>query len=72
MKAQAPYPADCPHCREAEGWPYSAGTCDRPGIIVVKLRCKKCDGEWIADAPKSVMATASYWPKRQNRTSRTA
>ena len=61
------YPANCPHCSQNSGWPFSAGTCDRPGVIVVKLRCGRCGHEWIADAPQSAMATVSLWPTRNVR-----
>lgn len=61
------YPATCPNCLEPSGWPFSAGTCERPEVIVVKLRCQVCTGEWTADAPKPAMAMAGYWPARITR-----
>jgi len=60
------YPEACPECRCDTGWPYSAGTCDRPGVIVVKLRCQSCGHEWTADAPKTDVAVA-LWPRRPDR-----
>jgi hypothetical protein len=59
------YPACCPQCHELKGWPFSAGTCDRPGVIVVRLRCGNCHNEWTADVPKPAMATVGAWPGRQ-------
>ena len=61
------YPDTCPLCESATGWPFSAGTCERPGVIVVKLRCQKCGHEWIADAPKPTMASVQLWPRRPDR-----
>jgi hypothetical protein len=61
------YPDSCPHCQNLTGWPVSAGTCDRPGVIVVKLRCQKCGREWIADAPKPVTAAVTSWLRRSDR-----
>lgn len=58
------YPANCPQCHAVTGWPFSAGTCDRPGVIVVKLRCQDCGHEWSADAPKSTMASVGPLPNR--------
>jgi hypothetical protein len=65
--AQPTYPACCPSCQEANGWPYSAGTCDRPGVIVVKLRCKVCQHEWTDDAPKAAAAIVAAWPAHERR-----
>jgi hypothetical protein len=61
------YPESCPKCEAANGWPYSAGTCDRPGVIVVKLRCQACGHEWSGEAPKAPMASVGLWPKRPDR-----
>jgi hypothetical protein len=61
------YPESCPKCRTASGWPYSAGTCDRPGVITVKLRCQQCGHEWGADAPKVTMASVTVLPRRDRR-----
>jgi hypothetical protein len=47
--------------------PYSAGTCDRPGVIVVKLRCRECGHEWTGEAPKASMASVALWPKADRR-----
>jgi hypothetical protein len=66
------YPACCPKCLEKNGWPYAAGTCDRPGVIVVKLRCGTCHTEWRADAPPPVMAVAGLWPRQSARRYRVA
>ena len=43
------YPAVCHACKERDAWPYSAGTCERHEIIIVKLRCKSCGHEWTAE-----------------------
>jgi len=61
-----PYPDNCPQCENTTGWPVSAGTCDRPGVIVVKLKCQQCGHEWVADAPKPASASVS-WPRRPDR-----
>jgi hypothetical protein len=61
------YPESCPKCQSDEGWPYSAGTCHRPGVIVVKLRCRACAHEWTGDAPKAPMSTVALWPRRPDR-----
>jgi hypothetical protein len=45
----APYPERCPKCDAVAGWPYAAGTCDKPGVILVRLRCAKCEKEWAND-----------------------
>lgn len=60
------YPESCPECREATGWPYSAGTCERPDVIRVKLRCQNCGHEWAGDAP-SAPVTVALWPRRPDR-----
>jgi len=60
------YPDSCPQCQETTGWPFSAGTCDRPGVIVVKLRCQKCGHEWIADGPPPTMQSVTSWPRRSD------
>jgi hypothetical protein len=61
------YPESCPECRSKNGMPYSAGTCDRPGVIVVKLRCRECGHEWTGEAPKASMASVALWPKADRR-----
>ena len=61
------YPESCPKCRSSSGWPYSAGTCDRPGVITVKLRCQQCGHEWVTDAPKAPMASVTLLPRRDRR-----
>jgi hypothetical protein len=66
------YPACCPACQESKGWPYAAGTCDRPGVIVVKLRCGACNHEWRADGPPPAMAVAGLWPRQSARKYRIA
>jgi len=65
--AKPSYPHCCPQCQDQAGWPFSAGTCDRPGVIVVKLRCQKCGHEWSTDAPKPAMAPVTLWTKRPDR-----
>ena len=65
---QPSYPECCQRCHEAAGWPYSAGTCDRPGVIVVKLRCHKCGHEWSSEAPKAPTAQVSTWPRSDRKT----
>ena len=65
--AKPSYPHSCPMCKGVTGWPFSAGTCDRPGVIVIKLRCQKCGYEWMTDAPKPAMASVKLWPKRPDR-----
>ena len=42
------YPAVCPSCDEAKGFPYQVRTMnDRPGAIEVRLRCRDCSHEWV-------------------------
>jgi len=53
------YPEYCPHCSEAAGWPYAAGTCEKPDVIVVRLRCSKCNYEWRAEAQKAPLSTVT-------------
>jgi hypothetical protein len=60
------YPESCPECHGDTGWPYSAGTCDRPDVIRVKLRCQRCGHEWSGDAPDAPVAVA-LWPRRPDR-----
>jgi hypothetical protein len=47
-----PYPAGCPACSDSAGWPYAAGTCDRPEVIVVKLKCRACGHTWTMETSK--------------------
>ncbi|HET9703323.1 MAG TPA: hypothetical protein VFP85_04760 [Vicinamibacterales bacterium] len=61
------YPESCPKCCSSSGWPYSAGTCDRPGVITVKLRCQQCGHEWGTDAPKAPAASVTLLPRRDRR-----
>ena len=61
------YPEQCPHCEAEAGWPFSAGTCERPGIIIVHVRCQHCGQAWISDAPKAPMASVTLWTKRPDR-----
>ena len=65
------YPESCPQCEAATGWPYSAGTCDRPGVIVVKLRCRSCGHEWSGEAPEAPIVQVALWPRRDRRRSNT-
>lgn len=67
---QASYPECCPQCHEAAGWPYAAGTCERPGVIVVTLRCQHCSHEWASEAPKAPIVQVSVWPRPDRRTTR--
>jgi len=67
---QPSYPECCPQCHEAAGWPYAAGTCERPGVIIVKLRCQKCSCEWSSEAPKAPIVQVSTWPRPDRRTTR--
>lgn len=66
---KALYPECCPQCQSATGWPYSAGTCDRPGVIVVKLRCQACAHEWTGEVPKAPVAAVRLWPRADRRRS---
>ena len=61
------YPECCPKCLQRSGLPFSAGTCERPDIITVKLRCQACGHEWTADAPKAPMSSVTLWHKRSDR-----
>ena len=37
----------CPECRRPDGDPYLTTTVrDRPGVVVVMMRCRSCRHEW--------------------------
>jgi hypothetical protein len=49
--------------------PYAAGTCDKPEVILVQLRCRDCGHEWAAEAPKVPLSSFAVWPRRDRRRS---
>jgi hypothetical protein len=66
----SPYPERCPKCRAAAGLPYSAGTCERPGVILVKLRCQSCRHEWSSEAPPASADSVILSPRPDRRSAR--
>lgn len=49
MSHEKLFPACCPKCEAAEGWPVKAQTA--PGKMVVDMRCRACSHEWSEDMP---------------------
>ncbi|HYB96313.1 MAG TPA: hypothetical protein VEC39_15180 [Vicinamibacterales bacterium] len=61
------YPTCCPQCLRLAAFPFAAATCERENVIVVKLRCRQCGGEWSEDAPKTATAPVLTRPKPDRR-----